>query len=91
MAAAITSRIEQEIAANRAFRRQEHARDQKKITRIVAQVDELEVATIAVGATAAGDERRLRGIPAVGRGCAGHIRRTRPDSALLARERHRGS
>jgi hypothetical protein len=32
----------------------------------------------APGATAGGDERRLRGIPVVGRGVAGHISGTRP-------------
>lgn len=33
-------------------------------------------------ATAAGDERRLRGIPAIGRGVAGEITGTRPDKAV---------
>lgn len=34
---------------------------------------------IAKGATPAGDERRLRGIPAIGRGVGGAIPGTRPD------------
>ena len=55
-----------------------------------ATVDALEAPVTAAGGTAAGDERRLRGIPAVGRGCAGAIAGTRPDSALLSRERRRG-
>jgi len=39
-----------------------------------------------VGATAGGDERRLRGIPAVGRGCGGAIRATNPVAQLMRRE-----
>lgn len=39
------------------------------------------------GATAGGDERRLRGIPAVGRGCAGAIPGTRPGDSLFRQER----
>ncbi|HEX5370058.1 MAG TPA: hypothetical protein VFY10_11640 [Dehalococcoidia bacterium] len=46
---------------------------------------ELETSTTAIttgklakGATAGGDERRLRGIPAIGRGVQGAINGTRP-------------
>lgn len=38
------------------------------------------------GATAAGDERKLRGIPAIGRGVAGAIPDTNPLAAVLAKE-----
>jgi hypothetical protein len=41
------------------------------------------------GATLAGDPARLRGIPAVGRGCAGAMAGTDPVRALLAKERSR--
>jgi hypothetical protein len=37
---------------------------------------------IATGVTAGGDERRLRGIPAIGRGVAGAIPGTRPGANL---------
>jgi hypothetical protein len=59
--------------------------DMAKITRIVAQVGELEEPTSATGATAAGDAARLRGIPAVGRGCAGAIRGSNPVAELMRR------
>ena len=75
----------------RAYRLQLMAKDKAKVARIVAEVDALETPTTAAGGTAAGDQRRLRGIPAAGRGCAGHISGTRPDTALLAPERRTGS
>lgn len=37
--------------------------------------------TTITGATAGGDEQKLRGIPAIGRGCAGAIRGTSPHHA----------
>jgi hypothetical protein len=40
-------------------------------------------ARAAAGATAAGDPRRLRGIPAIGRGCSGAIPGTRPGDNLF--------
>ncbi len=39
-------------------------------------------------ATAAGDERRLRGIPALARGVGSAIPGTNPLQALIAKERH---
>lgn len=39
--------------------------------------------------SAAGDEQRLRNIPALGPGCPGAIPGTRPDHAILIRKRHR--
>jgi hypothetical protein len=69
----------------RAFRRQLEADDRAKVARIVREVGEEDVAGVA-GGTAGGDERRLRGIPAVGRGCAGAIRGTNPVAELLRRE-----
>ena len=73
----------------RAFRRQLQALDSAKVARIVAEAGEPEEPASAAGATAAGDERRLRGVPAVGRGVAGAIPGTNPLGALLARERRR--
>lgn len=45
--------------------------------RIALETSTIEATTIT-SATAGGDERRLRGIPAIGRGVAGHIPGTRP-------------
>ena len=42
------------------------------------------------GATAGGDGRKLRGIPAIGRGAPGAIRGTDPLRALLQKERRQG-
>lgn len=41
------------------------------------------------GSTLAGDERRLRGLPAVGRGVEGAVAGTNPLGALLAKENRR--
>lgn len=55
----------------------QHIDDQRKLARILLETGE--PAPIRVGhATAGGDERRLRGIPAIGRGVAGAINRTSP-------------
>ncbi len=40
-------------------------------------------------ATAGGDERRLRGIPAIGRGVTGAIPGTDPERAAMRRDAHR--
>jgi hypothetical protein len=61
----------------RSYRRQLAVEDQEKLERILRDVGG-EAPSSSAGATAAGDERRLRGIPAIGRGCAGAIRGTRP-------------
>ena len=72
----------------RAYRRQLQAQDEAKVARIVKEVGD-EPPSSSAGATAAGDSRRLRGIPAVGRGCAGAIRGSNPVGALLAQESRR--
>ena len=59
----------------------------RTLDRILAEVGD-EVLT-TVGATAAGDPRRLRGLPAVGRGCGGAVFGTDPLGALLAKESRR--
>ena len=66
----------------RAFRRQLQAEDAAKLDRIIREVEEREPSRSA-GVTAGGDERRLRGVPAIGRGVAGAIRGTNPVGALL--------
>jgi len=64
------------------------AEDQEKLERILAEVVDEEPSS-AAGATAPGDSRRLRGIPAVGAGCSSTITGTDPVRALLANESRR--
>lgn len=45
-----------------------------------------EIPTSTGGPTAAGDTRKLRGIPAIGRGVAGAMKDTDPERALLRRQ-----
>ena len=72
----------------RAFRRQLQVEDAEKVARIVAEVEGVEEElSSSAGATAAGDGRRLRGLPAIGRGSSGAIPGTDPPRALLAKER----
>ncbi len=73
----------------RAFRRQLMAEDAAKLELILAELGEHEEPASAAGATAAGDARRLRGVPAVGRGVPGAIPGTNPVGAVLARESRR--
>ena len=72
----------------RAHRRQLQAEDAAKLELILREVTD-EPASSAAGATAAGDERRLRGIPAVSKGTSGAMFGSDPVRALLAKERHR--
>ena len=67
----------------RAYRRQLEAQDERKIDRILVEVGETQQPASAAGATAAGDWQRLRGLPAIGRGCSGAIRGTRPGDGLF--------
>lgn len=57
------------------------AHDQAKIARILIEVGEPAPETPAHG-TAGGDERKLRGIPAIGRGVAGAIPGTAPHNGM---------
>ena len=61
----------------------ERAEDLRKVARIVIEADSIDVPKTVARATLAGDARRLRGLPAVGRGVAGAIRGTSPHSAVL--------
>jgi hypothetical protein len=62
----------------RAYRRQLEAQDTERVERItrteVVRMDQ-------------GSAGRLRGIPAIGRGCPGHIRDTDPGGNLLRNAR----
>jgi hypothetical protein len=62
---------------------QEAAEDARKLNRLLDETSEV---TPAARATAGGDRRRLRGIPAVGRGTGGAIAGTSPESALLRKQ-----
>lgn len=53
------------------------AEDEAKLARILVEVGEPAPQTVG-HATAGGDERRLRGIPAIGRGVAGAVPGTAP-------------
>jgi hypothetical protein len=60
--------------------------DARKLGQILMETGDVPEVTRA---TAAGDPRRLRGLPAVGRGSGGAIHGTNPLHALLAKERTR--
>jgi hypothetical protein len=65
-------------AMPRAYRRQMEANDKAKVERITR------TETVRLDQGSAG---RLRGIPAIGRGCPGHIRDTDPGGNLLRNTR----
>jgi hypothetical protein len=73
----------------RSFRRQLEAADRAKVDRIVREAGGDDEPATAAGATAPGDARRLRGIPAVGRGSSSTMSGTDPLRALLAKEARR--
>jgi hypothetical protein len=64
------------------------AADQARLEKVLRESEFVE-AEPAAGATAGGDSRGLRGIPAIGRGCAGAIPGTSPVGALLRLEGRR--
>ena len=63
---------------------------ERKLARILLEVGEPAPDPKLYRGTAAGDERRLRGLPAVARGTSGAIAGTDPLRALLAKERRNG-
>jgi hypothetical protein len=72
----------------RFWRVQQQLDDLRKIARILEETGEVpDTARVAAGATAAGDPRRLRGLPAIGRNVSGSTVHTDPVRALLAKER----
>lgn len=56
----------------------ERLHDERRLANILLETGEPAPTTTRAGATPAGDERRLRGIPAIARGVPGHIPGTRP-------------
>ncbi|HUP50870.1 MAG TPA: hypothetical protein VM198_00235 [Longimicrobiales bacterium] len=74
----------------RFYRHMQELEDARKLGRILEETGELpEGAQVAAGATAAGDPRRLRGVPAIRRGVSGAIPGTSPHEAVLRRENGR--
>jgi hypothetical protein len=65
-----------------AAKHQEHeAKIARDIARIAADTVDTTISTVSQ-ATLGGDERRLRGIPAIGRGVTGAIAGTKPGARL---------
>ncbi len=63
----------------RAYRRQLQATDQAHVEHITRTAEDVTTRGASAGA--------LRGIPAIGRNCPGHIRDTDPGGQLIRRER----
>lgn len=61
----------------RAYRRQLQAQDDAKIQRITRTTDDPPEGSAGI----------LRGIPAIGKGCPGHIRNTDPLGTIIRRTR----
>ena len=57
------------------------------LQKILAETEGAEPPTMTQGTTSGGDESRLRGLPAIGRGVSGATVSTDPVRALLAKER----
>jgi hypothetical protein len=60
----------------------------RKLAKILLETGEAAPKSSA-GVTSGGDERRLRGLPAIGRGVSGAIRDTSPHLAVIAKESRR--
>jgi hypothetical protein len=74
----------------RFYAMQQRREDERKLAKVILETGGSAPAKAVPGATAAGDGRRLRGIPVVGRSTAGGaIPGTDPLRALLAKERGR--
>jgi hypothetical protein len=67
----------------RAYRRQLQAHDQAQVDRVVAETEHvINYPSTSAGATAPGDARKLRGIPAIGRSVRGAIPGSVPGEEL---------
>ena len=74
----------------RFHRFQERLADERKIAKAILEGEAAELPTrTAAGGTAAGDPRRLRGLPAIGRNVSGATHETDPVRALFAKESRR--
>lgn len=86
------SKLECRAAVLRRYFDEQHERIgwERKLARILTLVGEPAPDPKLYRGTAAGDERRLRGLPAIARGTRGAIAGTDPLRALLAKERRNG-
>ena len=66
------------LVVKHAQQAQQDARNMARIALETSTSEEIATGKTARGATAGGDERKLRGIPAIGRGVAGAIPGTSP-------------
>jgi hypothetical protein len=71
------------IGEGRLLRSVQGARVERNLTRQVAKLEREESTTTTAGGTAAGDPRRLRGLPAIGRNVSGAIPGTDPVAEAL--------
>lgn len=72
----------------RFHRFQQQPEDERAIAKAILEGEAADIPTrTAAGGTAAGDPRRLRGLPAIGRNVSGATIHTDPVRALLAKER----
>ena len=62
------------------LREQQAREDARKVDRIVGEAEAVDA--VPTGVTAGGDERRLRGVPAIGRGVSGAIPGTVPGQSF---------
>lgn len=62
------------------------AEQQRVVAEVVAEAENVD---LPIRGTAAGDPRRLRGLPAIGRNVSGHMNHTQPLQEVLRRERQR--
>jgi len=74
-----------EVAHDRAMMEAEQAAD---LAKILCETESAEPPT-AAGTTSGGDEARLRGLPAIGRGVSGAIPGTSPVGAVMRKEKKR--
>jgi hypothetical protein len=63
--------------------------DDRKLMAILLETGEALPVVQAAGSTSGGDEQRLRGLPAIGRGVSGAIRGTDPLGEVIRRESRR--
>lgn len=63
--------------------------DERKLAAILLETGEALPVKQTAGSTSGGDEQRLRGLPAVGRGVSGAIKGTDPLGEVIRREGRR--
>src|SRR4051812_4783386 len=64
----------------------ERIADERKLAKLLLETGEAAPPKSTTGVTSGGDERRLRGLPAIGRGVSGAIPGSSPHLAAIANE-----